>query len=342
MTDTLKNQRNNSIDLFRYVCAVLIVVIHTSPFHGSTIGTVLREYCARIAVPFFLTVSGFFYFSTYGRRENALRKFLQHMVPLYLFWSIPYWLMNLSILHDEPNFTLSNFALRCMTEFLTRGSYYHFWFFPALIYSAILATFLWKICSEKTFLTISIMWLLLGCWMTSYSFLAPSFSEVIRNSCGENGAYCIQRILFTGMPYFMLGGAISRRKDRRHSTARQEYLLLSGLLLLYILEKVILSRFGSADLVLTVMLYPLTGWILIVLLRHPLTHMHHLGSIARATANMVYFIHPFLIIVVEKAFLIVFGSEMPNTALFLTIWVTSSLSGYILSRAWMLLRSSKI
>lgn len=329
-------RRNQSIDMFRYLCAVLVVVIHTSPFDGTGFGTFLREYAAKIAVPFFLVVSGYFYFIKLDSNGKALRRFLKHIVPLYFIWSIPYWLLNLYVLHDEPGFSLSGYALRCVMEFFTRGSYYHFWFFPALIYSAMVSTFLWKQCSETVFLLVSVLLMALGCWFTSYRFVSPAFSELIGKYCGENGTYCFQRIVLTGMPYFMLGGVISRRKDKWTAaitgTDRKEWIVLLVICALYTLEKILLTHFGSTDLVLTVMLYPLVGAILIVLLRHPLPECDRIGLIARSAANVVYYVHPLLIVIVQKVFELLIGQEADNTILFLIVWAVASGMGYLLSK----------
>ena len=53
-----KKQRNNSIDLFRYLCAVLVVIIHSSFWRQwGTFGYFLGEILTRIAVPFFFAVT---------------------------------------------------------------------------------------------------------------------------------------------------------------------------------------------------------------------------------------------------------------------------------------------
>ena len=101
-------KRNNSIDLFRYVCALLVVIIHTEPFYGGELrglGIFLKEFLARIAVPFFFAVSGYFLFLKIDRDGKAPLRSAWRLTKVYLFWSIPYLLLNLWVLrNDIPSF----------------------------------------------------------------------------------------------------------------------------------------------------------------------------------------------------------------------------------------------
>ena len=64
-------QRKNyaAIDNFRLIAALLIVAIHTGPLESfSGTADFLVTYCAgRIAVPFFLMVTGFFVLAPYQK-----------------------------------------------------------------------------------------------------------------------------------------------------------------------------------------------------------------------------------------------------------------------------------
>ncbi len=50
------------VDWFRLICAVLVIAIHTSPLlcFGELPDFILTRILARVAVPFFLMVTGFF------------------------------------------------------------------------------------------------------------------------------------------------------------------------------------------------------------------------------------------------------------------------------------------
>lgn len=54
----MDKNRNCSIDIFRYVCAILVVVIHTIPFGdiSKEMGYIFSQIISRIAVPFFFCI----------------------------------------------------------------------------------------------------------------------------------------------------------------------------------------------------------------------------------------------------------------------------------------------
>lgn len=57
----MRKNRNITIDIFRFYCALLVVTIHTNLFVENN-GTiyVLWQTIARMAVPFFFTVTGIY------------------------------------------------------------------------------------------------------------------------------------------------------------------------------------------------------------------------------------------------------------------------------------------
>lgn len=91
-TQTTKH-RTNSIDLFRYVCAIMVVIIHSS-FWASwgKFGFFVGHVFPRIAVPFFFAVSGYFYIKALENGKAPLLKQVKHLFSIYTFWSLVYLL----------------------------------------------------------------------------------------------------------------------------------------------------------------------------------------------------------------------------------------------------------
>lgn len=56
-------ERNSSIDIFRYICAIMVIAIHTHPFMeiSEKCGYVFTQITPRIAVPFFCGCRIFLY-----------------------------------------------------------------------------------------------------------------------------------------------------------------------------------------------------------------------------------------------------------------------------------------
>lgn len=67
------------IDSFRYVAALLVIAIHTSPLSTySEMGDfILTRLIGRMAVPFFFMASGFFLISEYTYSGDKLRTFVK-------------------------------------------------------------------------------------------------------------------------------------------------------------------------------------------------------------------------------------------------------------------------
>lgn len=78
MNSVQKKQRNQSIDIFRLLCAVMVVAIHTSPLSelGDGAAYLFQEIVPRIAVPFFFAAAGYFYI---GKLERGDRCFLPYL-----------------------------------------------------------------------------------------------------------------------------------------------------------------------------------------------------------------------------------------------------------------------
>lgn len=300
---TVIKKRCNSIDIFRYVCAVLVVIIHTEPFYTgeySVVGVFLKDYLARIAVPFFFVVSGYFFFLKIDSRKWSGLKSAWHLIKIYAFWSVPYFLISFWVLHDEA-VTFFEFIKKCVLDFLLFGSYYHFWFFPALIFSMIISSVIYKLFGFKFLKYLSIVLFVLGCFGSSYVALGSQI-PILSSLFEFEYFYVIRRILMTGLPFLVLGGWLSSKKDKIASFTKCKLnVLLSCAVVVYILEKTLIIVFDLySDLVNTFALYPLVAIIVIFLLNHPLEGKDTLGQNCRTCANFIYYIHPAFLLIAQR------------------------------------------
>ena len=143
-------QRNNSIDIFRYVCALMVVAIHAHPFCelGVNADFFFSTLLPRIAVPFFFAASGYFYIKKLeSGAERCFSRYLKRIVTTYALWSVIYFIFTFC---KGGYSALKWFAVSSIYNFFVKGSYYHFWFFPALIISVCLITVFYKMNLKKT------------------------------------------------------------------------------------------------------------------------------------------------------------------------------------------------
>jgi surface polysaccharide O-acyltransferase-like enzyme len=83
--------RNASIDVFRVVAAIMVVMIHTSG--RSPILMQISSGAARISVPFFMMTSAYFFFSRLTVEQEdkqLLRKTLFSILKLWFIWMVIY------------------------------------------------------------------------------------------------------------------------------------------------------------------------------------------------------------------------------------------------------------
>ena len=193
-------KRNGSIDIFRYICAVMVVAIHTSPFYdiNAHIGYVAAEVLTRIAVPFFFLTSGYFYIKKLHKDKSAFKDYLFRTLKTYTVWSGLYYLVDFLVWGHN---NLKGFLAHCIYTFTVTGSHYHFWFFPALIVSICLVTLVYRIGLQRFLLPTSIVLYIIGCLGCSYSavgHLVPGLSWLYKldvfcgfEECSSWGSHCL-------------------------------------------------------------------------------------------------------------------------------------------------------
>lgn len=78
----------NSIDVFKFLAAIMVVAIHTNPFFDYPVFNFIITSLCRIAVPFFFVFSSFIFFKTKNEKGKNIIDFLKRIVILYCFWFV--------------------------------------------------------------------------------------------------------------------------------------------------------------------------------------------------------------------------------------------------------------
>lgn len=157
------------LDVFKMIAAFLVVAIHTSPlasFSAEADFFLTRE-LARLAVPFFFMVTGHFVLSGYlGRQEKdfgIVRRYLRKTFILYGIAIVLYIPIGIYAGHYEE---LTPFGVFKMLLF--DGTFYHLWYFPALIIGILLVSFMGMFCASTVCTVISGVLYLIGLFGDSY------------------------------------------------------------------------------------------------------------------------------------------------------------------------------
>lgn len=323
--------RNSSIDFFRYICAIMVIAIHTKPFTdvNGNLGFIFSEITTRVGVPFFFCVSGYYYIQ---KLENGrpLNKYLIKLMLPYVVWSCVYFLLDFIQWGHED---LSSFAFNCIYGFFISGSYYHFWFFPALIYSVILTTIIFKSKLKKLLIPISIVLYIFGCIGCAYykiSVNIPVFGKLFESQYFD----LIRRILLMGFPFFISGYVVFKLNSHFSKNFSQIKSLSAIFIstLLWLSEIYIVCKFEiQKNIVITLFLYPLLVAIMLYLVNYPHRELYKISNHTGVIANFAYYSHPLLIVIINKIYSTVLNDGISETTMFILVVIIATLLGYILS-----------
>lgn len=228
-------ERNYSIDILKFVCAALIVVLHSNcKWHDAVLPL------TRCAVPCFLMVSGFLLYSEEKGigRERLLRN-IKHIVHIIL-WSTALFAVvkeAQSILHDGSLF-FPSVGQWCKFIVLNDNPFgFHLWYLGAYLYVLLIMLVVDKYK----------LWRLLFC-LTPILLLSDlvlgKYSLLLLNQ--EFPYICVRNFLFVGIPNFMLGVWIKVCKSKLLSINK---IIFGGGIILFsitsIIEKTILLNLNK-------------------------------------------------------------------------------------------------
>jgi len=191
------NQRYKGFDLFAFVFSILVITLHLNFTEFSIL--IIQQYLARLAVPFFFTLSGFFFYNSVSKYniDNAFHRQFNRVGSLFLIFyviNLPFYLYNYLI---SPGFTLPNlFIFIQHTIFLTPG---YLWYLSALLVAIVLFRFAMKFNAKTIFLICTVLYIF-GTLGNSYVYILNLQSNIYFKIflTTRNG-------LFFGFPLFALG-----------------------------------------------------------------------------------------------------------------------------------------
>ncbi len=164
----------NAIDIARVIAAVLVITVHTDPLmtYSETGNYFLVAVIARLAVPFFFVVSGFFYGKkivigkSYTHDVHLLFPFLKKLLTIYTVWMfmyLPFQLIAWVKSGESWTYWLS-FLQRTIFE----GSYYTLWYLTGLMFATAFSYMLFKIMRPQFVLLLTFSLFVIGTMFNSY------------------------------------------------------------------------------------------------------------------------------------------------------------------------------
>lgn len=172
-----------SLDIAKFICAILIIVIHTAPFgsYSKILTFGFRNIIAVIAVPFFFLTSGFLAFKKIDsldgeKRKTYVRQYLKRLVVMYLIWTAVYFVF-VAIKWSREGFSVYS-VLEYIKDFFFEGSYSTIWFLPALFAATLLVYVLHKKFNYRTIFVIACVIYLFTLGGSSYYGLATKVPAI--------------------------------------------------------------------------------------------------------------------------------------------------------------------
>ncbi len=318
MTEDKRKLRNCSIDIFRYLCAVMVVGIHTHPLSelNNKVGYICSDIVPRIAVPFFFAAAGYFYIRKLEKGQNPFFPYVKRLLIPYFIWSVIYDMVDFMV---REHTDMKSFLQGCIYRFVVTGSYEHFWFFPALIFSVCLTTLLFKVGSRKMLIPLSIFLYIIGCLGCAYYNLAvqlPGLGSLFSFSQFN----LIRRVLLMGFPFFICGYFVYKIEERIRGFIADKILYFSAgiIVLIWLAEIYAVRMFGwENNIIITFGLYPLVAVTLLILLRNPLPAYRDFSDKCAALADFTYYSHPLFMEAFSLAGVWLLHREISATPMFL-------------------------
>lgn len=291
-----------ALDIFRVVAAFLVVAIHTSPLLGiSETGDFLfTRVLARLAVPFFFMASGFFLLPGGQRKESGarLKAFCIKIAKLYGLAILLYLPLNLY----AGYFSRPGLAGQLLRDVLFNGSFYHLWYFPAVLLGSVIAWALYRYTKPAVAFAVTAALYLVGLGGDSYYGLVTRLPALHTVYDAMFRLFEYTRNGFFFAPLFILMGlylagrpAPAKRRTGLHATG----LVLS--LAAMAAEGLALQYSGALGVPRHDSMYlalPLCVWCLFCLLAGFRGKSH---PTLRRFSLLVFLLHPWCIVLVRGA-----------------------------------------
>ena len=226
----------DSIDLIKFIAAILIVLMHTDMFNDfydvcPYPYLFLTGALARLGVPFFFVSSAFFYFRkplTWAGTKNYCKRLLT----LYIAWFIIYLPKTIFDRFICSSYPTGITIFRFLRSFFVTSTFSGSWFIVSCIFCALLYYWISKLNKKAANITTIVISIISYVW---YTFVSGYGN--LMNSNGMISFYNIYEMLFgnpyvsflVGIPYFAVGKYFAEicKGDRNYNYSKKKSLILT-------------------------------------------------------------------------------------------------------------------
>lgn len=319
-----------NLDVARYLSSVLIIIVHLEPFapEAKFARFLLNNTIVRLCVPLFFMITAYFLAKKEEEDENYTYKYIKSLLPLYLFWSLIYIPQGLSYL-KSINLSPSLYPLALLIGLTYLGTYYHLWYFPALIFGLLLLKYLRKHFDIRNIMYFSVILLLIGSFETYFGFLPGILQRITDKYLSI--FFTTRNFLFFGLFYLSLGYYLAIHKSKRikHSLAKT-FMFLA----VFIIEMFLIYNIQRRDSNIILSAVPLSYYAFTTFLNTKKIPFIEFKFSLRQIYSYYYFIHPlvflFLSWIIPEVFKISDSYRLAFVKVLLALIIVHTISFFIL------------
>lgn len=328
----IQSKNLSAIDLAKFIFAILVVGIHTSPFESySAFGNfVFEDIIAGLAVPFFFMTSCYFFFGklTFANgkiektKENFSRfkKYFVRILLLYVLWSAVYLCWQIPEWISTGWFSFAAF-FDYFKAALVSGAYYHMWYVLALLYIIPIMYFSLRHINIKVFSVIMTIVYVAGVLFYTFNEYAPS---VLNKLVGfvPTSAVAMLLIMPSVTPCLFL--------DRVRLKSSVSFVLFLVFYVLFVIESILVYLYTerSTNSQYAFMIIPTIYFLLVWLKGCNLNIASKTSAALRNMSSVIYFAHP---LIINLFGLIIARENMNGILYFSVISVSAIVVGFVLS-----------
>lgn len=252
MSDHKTNQQYGTIDLVKFMCAILIVIAHFITENAEGKVNTLFEYSVSlyiIVVPFFFSCSSYFLFKKIFENQQNGKKiviaYCKRLLIIYLSWSVIYLSFKIA---TWIRFSVDeNVVIKYLINSVFYSTYKTIWFLPALCIGVFLTYLLINQLSFRKVMMIAGIFYIIGMLGVSYRFISEKI-EVLDKML-ENYDYIFvstRNGLFNAFPFVVLGAFIAKKKETEEGNFWLEFIFTIIFAIAFVLEAFIIKMWFSA------------------------------------------------------------------------------------------------
>ncbi len=299
------------LDVMKTVMAVLVIVIHRSPFGPGLAAFTAQNIFGRLAVPFFFAAAGFLFFRPAqdgGKKTNAaFCRYIKRLVVLYAVWTLLY-MPAAAYRFDFETYGVLKFILNYAKRSLLEVSIIHLWYLLALIIAVCIVFALSKKLGYGSILILSEGVYTLYLMTTEFNSLAVKapLLELFQKAVEQYPVAGIKNGVFIGFVFVASGALIANREFTIPSVLKWSLLALS--IVMVAIEALGRRHFGQTEyLNVAVFHVPATCLLLLTATQAQLKE-RKIYLAMRQTNSLIYFAH--LLIITEWYNLIFAGTVL--------------------------------